>query len=68
MVPEDHPLAGSKVFPAKALAAETFIQPEEGSDYYWLRRGYMTCTFLGDFNDYNRECGETLKPFTEPEK
>ena len=43
-------------------------QPEEGSDYYWLRRGYMTCTFLGDFIDYNRECGDTLKPFTEPEK
>ena len=43
-------------------------QPEEGSDYYWLRRGYMTCTFLGDFIDYNRECGDTLAPFTEPEK
>ena len=43
-------------------------QPEEGSDYYWLRRGYMTCTFLGDFIDYNRECGDTLKPFLEPEK
>ena len=33
ILPEGHTLAGSKVFPAKALAAETFIQPEEGSDF-----------------------------------
>ena len=40
-------------------------QPEEGSDYYWLRRGYVTCTFLGDFTNFNQECGETLNPFLE---
>ena len=39
-------------------------QPDEGSDYYWLRRGYMSCTFLGDFSDYNRECGSLLSGFT----
>ena len=32
ILPKDHPLAGSKVFPAKALEKETFIRPEEGSD------------------------------------
>ena len=38
-------------------------QPEEGSDYYWLRRGYVTCTFLGSFTDFNQECGSLLQPF-----
>ena len=33
VLPAGHPLAGAKVFPAKALARETFIQPEEGSDF-----------------------------------
>ena len=33
ILPEGHPLAGAKVFPAEALASETFIQPEEGSDF-----------------------------------
>ena len=36
---------------------------EDGSDYDWLRRGYITCTFLGGFSDFNRECGAFLKPF-----
>ncbi len=43
-------------------------QPEEGSDYYWLRRGYVTCTFLGDFTDFNAQFVDALKPFTETEK
>lgn len=38
-------------------------QPEEGSDYYWLRQGYMTCTFLGSYTDCNQECGHWLEEF-----
>ena len=33
VLPEGHPLAGRKVFPTEALARETFIRPEEGSDF-----------------------------------
>lgn len=33
IVSGDHPLAGRKVFPPAALERETFIRPEEGSDY-----------------------------------
>ncbi|MBO4880913.1 MAG: LysR family transcriptional regulator substrate-binding protein, partial [Firmicutes bacterium] len=33
VLPAGHPLAGRKVFPAEALARETFIRPEEGSDF-----------------------------------
>ena len=32
VLPADHPLAGKAVFPSKALAGETFIRPDEGSD------------------------------------
>ena len=28
-------------------------EPETGSDYYYLRSGHPTCTFLGNFIDYN---------------
>ena len=33
ILPPGHPLAGQAVFPAKALAKETFIMPEEGDDH-----------------------------------
>lgn len=28
-------------------------KPEEGSDYHFLRSGHVTCTFLGNFQDFN---------------
>lgn len=30
-------------------------EPEAGSDYALLHEGYLTCTFLGGFQDFNRD-------------
>ncbi len=40
-------------------------EPEEGSDYYYLRSGHPTLTFLGDFQDYNRDYASFVKDFAE---
>ncbi len=34
--------------------------PEEGSDYYYLRNGYVTCTFLGSYSDCNSQFGSGM--------
>ena len=38
-------------------------EPEEGSDYYFLRHGHPTLTFLGGYQDYNESCESLLSPF-----
>ena len=38
-------------------------QPEEGSDYDLLRRGHITCTFLGPFTHNNAALREMLRDF-----
>jgi len=34
---------------------------EEGSDYFYLRAGHPTCTFLGSFMDYNGDFEEKVR-------
>lgn len=38
---------------------------EPGSDYFYLRQGHITCTFLGNFRDYNADFIEQMQDFTE---
>ncbi len=38
-------------------------QPEPGSDYHYLRQGHVTCTFLGDFIDYNSQFAHEMQDF-----
>ncbi|MBR6186227.1 MAG: 5'/3'-nucleotidase SurE [Clostridia bacterium] len=40
-------------------------QPEAGSDYSYLRSGHPTLTFLGDFQDYNRDFASSVQDFSE---
>ena len=37
--------------------------PEPGSDYYFLRSGHTTCTFLGNFIDYNDGFCSNMRDF-----
>lgn len=34
---------------------------EPGSDYDYLRKGHVTCTFLGNFRDYNEEYAQKMQ-------
>ena len=36
---------------------------EPGSDYDYLRKGHLTCTFLGGFRDYNGDYADKLRDF-----
>ena len=36
---------------------------EPGSDYDYLRKGHLTCTFLGNFRDYNGDFAEKMRDF-----
>ena len=38
--------------------------PEPGSDYFYLRSGHITCTFLGNYTDYNRDYQKNMKDLT----
>ena len=38
-------------------------QPEEGSDYAYLRAGHVTCTFLGELNNYNARFAGHMEGF-----
>ncbi|MBR4360075.1 MAG: 5'/3'-nucleotidase SurE [Clostridia bacterium] len=38
---------------------------EEGSDYDYLRKGHVTCTFLGDFTDYNGSFAARIADLTQ---
>ena len=38
-------------------------EPEPGSDYYYLRSGHTTCTFLGNFIDYNNGFCKNMQDF-----
>ncbi len=38
-------------------------KPEEGSDYALLRSGHITCTFLGNFTDYNSRFEDQMLDF-----
>ena len=37
--------------------------PEPGSDYFYLRSGHITCTFLGNFTDYNDGFIQNMQEF-----
>lgn len=43
-----------------AIAME---EPEPGSDYDLLNRGYVTCSFLGPYQDYNADYLEKIRNF-----
>lgn len=36
-------------------------KPEEGSDYQLLRAGHVTCTFLGNFQDFNGQLAAKMQ-------
>ena len=36
-------------------------EPEAGSDYQYLRAGHVTCTFLGNFQDYNADLAPKMQ-------
>ena len=36
---------------------------EPGSDYYFLHNGHITCTFLGNFRDFNGDFAEKMQDF-----
>ncbi|MBQ4074409.1 MAG: 5'/3'-nucleotidase SurE [Clostridia bacterium] len=36
-------------------------KPEEGSDYYFLHQGHLTCTFLGNLQDFNGDFAEKMQ-------
>ena len=40
-------------------------QPDPGSDYYYLRAGHLTCTFLGNFTDYNASFLKHMQDFLQ---
>lgn len=40
-------------------------KPEEGSDYHFLRSGHVTCTFLGNFQDFNGILGAKMQDLQE---
>ena len=40
-------------------------QPEEGSDYHYLRQGHLTCTFLGGFQDFNGDFAAKMMELAE---
>ena len=60
---------GQTYFWLRASEGDTSAVPmepcEAGSDYAYLRDGHVTCTFLGGFQDYNRDFGDQMRELTD---
>ena len=58
------PLGQTYFWLAASDTSEVPMEPAEpGSDYYCLRRGHLTCTFLSQFTDCNSQWADSVKEF-----